>query len=575
MAWKWTALVLVVLAAGCRRGGTEPQPSGGEQKTTAAKGPVDDGPQPLEFWEKQDTGGVDPKLIVAWEHAGTRFGWFGHSPEGSVRFSRLRWKTQRYLELPGFLALDKLPNNLQELPAPAVPFGVGFIGVPTVDGSLKALARFDNLQLLSLDTAVMTAGAWEGLAALKQLKTLYRHKANLGDGTVPALSQAGLLHALSYVWAPNNQRPAGPDDAVYGDFDAALIGDGDVKALAALPQLRGLVLSRTSVSDAGLKALAALPRLQALDLGWTPIGDEGLKVLAGFRQLTWLELRGTAITDAGLKNLASLESLETLDLGETQTSDAGLAALADLRQLRKLRLDRTKVGDPSTKLLAKHTRLETLDLSHTSVSDAGLKELTPLTQLRELTLIFTQYSGVGLKEFAAFKQLQQLTFERAKINDATLQTFRALKLLHTLVVTVGKNQRPCAGPEDVEEVYFHDTKITDAGVKELAAFPKVRVVSFEQTEVGDAGMKELAALQELNSLSIGKTKVGRAGLKELTACKQLRNLHILKLPLGDGDLEALAALQQLTYLALYDTNVTAEGMASLRKAMPNCRIHPP
>jgi hypothetical protein len=72
---------------------------------------------------------------------------------------------------------------------------------------------------------------------------------------------------------------------------------------------------------------------------------------------------------------------------------------------------------------------------------------------------------------------------------------------------------------------YQNTKITDAGLKELRAFK-----SLEQLQLGakitDAGLKELKGLKRLKDLSLSRTQVTDAGLKEL---KELRGLLMLSL----------------------------------------------
>ena len=57
--------------------------------------------------------------------------------------------------------------------------------------------------------------------------------------------------------------------------------------------------------------------------------------------------------------------------------------------------------------------------------------------------------------------------------------------------------------------------MTDAGLKELTALPKLTLLSLHKTEVTDAGLKELVALKSLTTLDLRDTRVTDAGLKEL------------------------------------------------------------
>ena len=84
-----------------------------------------------------------------------------------------------------------------------------------------------------------------------------------------------------------------------------------------------------------------------------------------------------------------------------------------------------------------------------------------------------------------------------------------------------------------------------------ADLAKVTRLFFDFTKITNAGLKEVAKLQKLTSLGLSSTKITNAGLKEV------------------------AKLQQLTVLVLYRTKITDAGVAELRKALPKCKIYGP
>jgi hypothetical protein len=61
-------------------------------------------------------------------------------------------------------------------------------------------------------------------------------------------------------------------------------------------------------------------------------------------------------------------------------------------------------------------------------------------------------------------------------------------------------------------------------------------------------------------------------LSELRGLGHLRDLSLRWLAITDASLVHLKELKGLTQLDLQDTNVTVEGIALLREALPNCRI---
>ena len=82
-----------------------------------------------------------------------------------------------------------------------------------------------------------------------------------------------------------------------------------------------------------------------------------------------------------------------------------------------------------------------------------------------------------------------------------------------------------------------------------ADLENVTVLALDFTKITDAGLKDVAKLQNLEELSLGRTEITDAGLKDV------------------------AKLQQLDYLYLRATQVTKAGVAELQKALPNCKIY--
>jgi hypothetical protein len=63
--------------------------------------------------------------------------------------------------------------------------------------------------------------------------------------------------------------------------------------------------------------------------------------------------------------------------------------------------------------------LTRLDLSHTRVTDLGFKDLKPLQDIRELNLYYAEQVGDGALTIArGWKQLQRVNLRGTKITDA-------------------------------------------------------------------------------------------------------------------------------------------------------------
>ncbi|MBC8877245.1 MAG: PD40 domain-containing protein [Planctomycetes bacterium] len=89
-------------------------------------------------------------------------------------------------------------------------------------------------------------------------------------------------------------------------------------------------------------------------------------------------------------------------------------------------------------------------------------------------------------------------------------------------------------------------------------------VVLEGPKVNDASLVHVKALTEIKSLVLWKTDVTDAGMVHLRDLRQTK--------VSDKGVLMLKELTRLRTLQLEDARVTAKGVETLRKALPNCRI---
>ena len=104
------------------------------------------------------------------------------------------------------------------------------------------------------------------------------------------------------------------------------------------------------------------------------------------------------------------------------------------------------------------------------------------------------------------------------------------------------------------------------------SMPGKPVISVEFTKVTDAGLKEVAGLKRLLTLNLANTQVTDAGLKELAGLQRLATLNLANTQVTDAGIKELAAVKNLHRLDLTGTQVTEEGAAELRKSLRYCDI---
>mgnify|MGYP001952173125 CR=1 FL=1 len=97
-------------------------------------------------------------------------------------------------------------------------------------------------------------------------------------------------------------------------------------------------------------------------------------------------------------------------------------------------------------------------------------------------------------------------------------------------------------------------------------------MSLRGTQLTDAGVPELKTLQSLQVLWLDRTSVSEAGLEWITGLSGLRELGLRNCPVGDGLVELVSNVPQLGVLNVFGTQLTEEGVAELRKRLPDCEI---
>jgi Leucine-rich repeat (LRR) protein len=159
---------------------------------------------------------------------------------------------------------------------------------------------------------------------------------------------------------------------VFGVSFLDRLADRDLRPLAKLKRLRGLVLNDTNVTD--LTPLAGLNRLKSLYLDGCEVSD--LSPLADLPSLENLNLNRSQVVD--LSPLANLDNLQSLSFSET--SVRSLLPLAGLSHIKVLDFDNTPVSDLTP--IANLANPKELDIRSTEVRD--LKPLCGLGQLEWL-----------------------------------------------------------------------------------------------------------------------------------------------------------------------------------------------
>lgn len=518
--------------------------------------------------EKKAPEPLPERVVTAWKAAGASVGWMGPGrSDGSLVFSARLADLADAGARPAFFLDVTRPRDaaFSKLPAPTSPFGLylrgpsatdarlrelaglknlvhlGLFGKGVTDAGLKDLARLDGLAWLDLATTEVTDEGLKHLAPLKKLAYLKLPPKQVTDRGLRALREAGLLHALSEAKAEGGGRPA------------------------SLGHVSSLFLGFTKVGDEGLKELAEMTNLASLHLRNTKVTDAGMTTLSGSRSLTSLNLHGLPVTDEGLKTLGALKGLKSLSLGDTKVTQAGLKRLAAFKNLTLLFLIPKQLTDGALK------ELRELGLLHamSQASARGRGRPSGPEQVDSFRLLFSKVTHVGLKELAGLKNLRTLQMDRPQVTDDVLKVLREVGLLHTLSMAMTKAMTRPGSPEKVQWLDLSGTKVTGAGLKELAAFKALNHLYLDKAQLTDSALKSLREVGLLHSLDRARNKDGGRP----ASAEEVVSLSLAQTEVTDEGLKEVAVFKNLTFLNLnFTRGVTSKGVKELRKALPKCRV---
>lgn len=200
--------------------------------------------------------------------------------------------------------------------------------------SFKKLARFTGLRALNVAKTSITAGDMQYLQPLKSLLCLViGYNLHLKSKDLLTLKILPNLRILD----------------VSDMFDVSDI----LNEVAALPNLRQLVLGHCRLHDKDLKTIAKSKSIKILSLvSNTEITDEGLKYLKDMDQLQWLALSGTSITAKSLDTLLAIRDLNRVEMMATNcTKDEMQKIERELKRAKpNLKFDKKETAPQNTKL---------------------------------------------------------------------------------------------------------------------------------------------------------------------------------------------------------------------------------
>jgi hypothetical protein len=163
------------------------------------------------------------------------------------------------------------------------------------------------------------------------------------------------------------------------------------------------------------------------------------------------------------------------------------------------------------------------------------------------------------------------------ITDADLSNLDHLPQLQRLDLSTGTRVTDAglvhfAGLTQLRSLNLAYTNVTDAGLVHIKGLSQLRDLSLGHTNVSGPGLVHTKTMKNLQFLSLAQTPILDTGLEHIKDLKQLCVLYLGHTAVSDSGLRHLRALTQLQELDLICTSTTADGIADLQQALPDCAI---
>jgi hypothetical protein len=223
-----------------------------------------------------------------------------------------------------------------------------------------------------------------------------------------------------------------------------------------------------------------------------------------------------------------------------------------IRILRSLHVD-IKTDDKTPGKPAIEARL-----SYDSWSVHAPEKFAPLQTLRSLKKIKLQGLRIDddfLEYLADLPNLESIHLVQSFVHDKGIQHLSRLKNLRELNLSF-------------------NTYITDRGIRYLGRLTNLEELRISYSpKLTGAGLAGLRRLRKLRNLDLEWSNITDDGVRALAAHPGMESLSLIGCPITDQSLEYCKSMTNLRDVAVYDTEVTAAGVRSFRKARPAVKVY--
>ncbi len=399
------------------------------------------------------------------------------------------------------------------------------------DAAMKRLAQLDQITHLSVRSNALTDQGLIRLANMPQLVELEISGPQITDRGLEALRHLATLRRFQSCWTPGISD-VGVANLTFCellesvDLMGTAAGDGLIRALAGKPNLRRLKTGR-SVTDAGIKLLHQIPAFKV----WR--GEEiQYGLMSAESQPNHLLIDGP-FTDGGLADLVGLDGLFGLSFfwHSPAFTAAGLAPLRLLPKLGFLGCQGAHCDDEAMRQIATLPCLLMLMGQGAVASGEGWEALADSQTIEYIWgRECPNFTGRGLAALALMPKLRGIGISCKHVDEESLSalpSFPALREIMPMDVSdlgfrhVGR----CENLEALWCMYCRDT--SDAATEHIERLSQLKTYYAGMTKITDRSLEVLSRMDSLECLEFSACNgITDAGVLQLAALPRLREITV-------------------------------------------------
>lgn len=258
-----------------------------------------------------------------------------------------------------------------------------------------------------------------------------------------------------------------------------------------------------------------------------------------FQEVVAIDLNETLVNDADLELIGKLRGVKSLSVNGAMPRRCGLIPSLE-QNPRRLPSQITSEG---IRRMGLQRTMQTAGFAHTPITDEALEVIASWPQLESLDLQQTEITSRGIQHLQKLEGLQELDLSSTGIDDDAVATLcqmgslRKLDIQFTAVSGEGilRLREALPGCDLWGELLSSSTRV-DPDPESLRWKKEIRVI------------KLISSLGHLRLFILADSAVTDVHLQDMT---QLENVDVID---------------------LRRTKVTAEGIATLQRALPKCKI---